>query len=146
MRALNYKTMWKYLNILLLIFSFLLGAVEAFLFSGKMNFSWELQDFILAPFVFGLMVIASTYAYKRFSKQSKWYVPTLNMNLFVKDNPLKVPFLLGGIFIALGLGISTINAYRGTGASSISVMSVSSGLGLFIAGLISVRLFSNEKI
>ena len=138
--------MWKYLNTLLLIFVFLFGAVQAFIFGDKMNISWELYDFILAPFVFGFMALLSTYVYKRFSKQSKWYVPSLNMNLFVKDNPLKMPFLLGGMFIALGLGISTINVYLGTGASSISIMSVSSGLGLIIAGLVSVRLFSNEKI
>ena len=138
--------MWKYWNILLLIFTFLFGAVEAFIFGDKMNISWELHDFILVPFVFGLMIIVSTYAYKRFSKQSKWYVPSLNMNFFVKDNPLKMPFLLGGIFIALGFGISTINVYLGTESSGISIMSVSSGLGLIIAGLISVRLFSSEEI
>lgn len=138
--------MWKFINTILLVFCFCFGAAESILFGDMMDIQWGRDDFLLAPLVFGAMCFLSIWSCRIFSKDSKWYTTSYNMNLFANDNPLKFPFALGGLFAVLGLGGGAADIYQSREISNIAIMLLFSGIGVFATGFISVKVFSHETI
>jgi hypothetical protein len=136
--------MWKFVNSVIILLTILFGAIESFLFGEFMDIPWDLWDFISAPFVFFIMVLIGNYIHKKLFTSVSWQTPSFNVNLLSNKNPLNAPFSLGGLFIALGIGVAVTDVYLGRAVSPVSIMPICIGVGVFCAGLASVKLFSDS--
>jgi hypothetical protein len=136
--------MWKFINSVIILLTILFGVVESVLFGHVMDISWGLKDYISAPLVFFAMVLIGNYIHKRWFTSVNWYTPSFNINLLSNKNPLNIPFSLGGLFICLGVGVGITDLYMGRTVSAVSIMPICMGFGVFCAGLVSVKLFSDS--
>ncbi|MDO6635460.1 hypothetical protein Q4540_03470 [Pseudoalteromonas carrageenovora] len=136
--------MWKFINSVIILLTILFGVVESILFGHVMDIPWSSKDFISAPFVFFVMVLIGNYIHKRWFTSVEWKTPSFNMNLLSNKNPLNIPFSLGGLFICLGFGVGITDLYLGRAVSAVSIMPICIGFGVFTAGIVSVKFFSDS--
>jgi hypothetical protein len=136
--------MWKFINAVIIVLAILFGVVQSITFGHLMDVPWDLVDFMSALFVFFTMVIVGNYVHKRWFTSIKWNTPTFSSNLLSNKNPLNIPFSLGGLFICIGIGLGGTDIYLSREVSSASVMFICMGFGVFTAGLVSVKVFSDS--
>jgi hypothetical protein len=136
--------MWKFINSLIILLTFLFGVLQSITFGHLMNTPWIFWDFVSAPFVFFAMFMTSAYIHKKWFSSTEWIVPSFNTNLFSSKNPLNIAFSLGSLFIALGSGVGGYDLYLGRTISDVSIMPICVGVGVFCAGLVSVKIFTDS--
>lgn len=137
--------MWKFINSIILIIAVLFGIVQSYVFGNLMYLPWQIGHFVAAPFIFFAMVVAPNYIRKHWFNASHWATPSFNSNLFKDGNPLNMPFCVGGMFMALGIGIGAADLFLGRSLTSVSIMIECASFGLLLAGYFSVKLFSDKK-
>jgi len=137
--------MWKFINSLIILLTISFGVVQSMTFGHLMDTPWEFWDFVYAPFVFFAMFLLSTYINKKWFSSTVWAVPSFNTNLLSTKNPLNIGFSLGGLFIALGVGVGSYDLFVGREINDISIMPISMGFGVFCSGFVSVKLFSESS-
>lgn len=137
--------MWKFINSVIIVFAVFFGVSQSIFLGHLVDIPWTALDFISAPFIFGAMVLVGHYIYKRILSNKEWKTPSFNTNLFSQKNPLNMPFSLSCVFFPVGLGFGGADFYLGREINEISIMFVSISVGVFCAGLISIKLFSESS-